>query len=1064
MRLAKLDELRQAARTGVEMRFIRERAELGSKVELRVQQAEANRMLILKAHRQKRASLKERTSQSLLRRMARESKYKERVRAAICQKRVAAERKRLGLLEAEKRKARARVQQVRKVAKSISHQREIERREMQNRLEDRLQRAKRQRAEYLMQRGRGPSSTRGNWNKIQEQADALSRKLARSWRQFASLKKTTLHLAKSYSALNINMNSVKSMPFEQLARLIESGSTLQTTKALLDRLENRYKLSRVFAPTPSPSWDDIDHLLRRVSSPKRRATPRRSAGSQESKKPVSTRQAPKAPVKLSRYQLRVVLCAYMVFCHPTSVFSDHGEREIALAESAETFIREFELLIKIILDGAIQSSNADSEDASRRRINFRSQLHVFDSAWCSYLNSFVIWKVKDAQSLEEDLVRAACQLELSMIQTCKMTPEGDSVNLTHDMKAIQKQVTEDQRLLRERVHHLSGNAGIERMESALYDTRMKYFQARETGGNPVGSPISLISAPPAVLPAAAYPSKANERSDLIKETHKSSHVARKLFGGEANPGEVGYSSQGHPSGKRVELENELIVNESLHGELLVLDNSPESTSEHQNKIKVKVKETMKKAFWDAILESVEHNKPNYIQICGLVREVRDEICAMAPESWKQEIFESIDLDILSQVLHSGNLDMGYLGKILEFSLTMLRKLSAPAEVDELKATHQKFLEDLSDICRVTDASRKSHIIALVRGLQFVLEQIQVLKEEVSKARIRLLEPLLNGPAGVDYLRKAFTKHYGSPDDALTNLPLTMQWLSSVSDGKDREWNEHKNTYSELVRRQENSSKRSIPPTMLKTGGSFSTGLSGPLASKPSSSSVTSSGMVVEYPECKGEKVDLLVRLGLLKMVFGISGLTEESLPETMKLNLLRLRLVQARIQKIIVIATSILVLRQTLLSEKIVSSHGGTENIISDSVKQLSGLLDTIEDAGISHITEVLGKLIGNGDNSIDSMKLQSVKDIMARMLTKSLQAGDTIFGRISHAIYSAVRSVLFGGTEVLGREMAEIALRPVGSTLLLDEVVGAASTLGVVATVSVNTHGPWYARLVDNM
>lgn len=140
MRLAKLDELRQAARTGVEMRFIRERAELGSKVELRVQQAEANRMLILKAHRQKRASLKERTSQSLLRRMARESKYKERVRAAICQKRVAAERKRLGLLEAEKRKARARVQQVRKVAKSISHQREIERREMQNRLEDRLQR------------------------------------------------------------------------------------------------------------------------------------------------------------------------------------------------------------------------------------------------------------------------------------------------------------------------------------------------------------------------------------------------------------------------------------------------------------------------------------------------------------------------------------------------------------------------------------------------------------------------------------------------------------------------------------------------------------------------------------------------------------------------------------------------------------------------------------------------------------------------------------------------------------------------------------------------------------
>ena len=50
-------------------------------------------------------------------------------------------------------------------------------------------------------------------------------------------------------------------------------------------------------------------------------------------------------------------------------------------------------------------------------------------------------------------------------------------------------------------------------------------------------------------------------------------------------------------------------------------------------------------------------------------------------------------------------------------------------------------------------------------------------------------------------------------------------------------------------------------------------------------------------------MDLLVRLGLLKLVSGISGLTEESSPETLKLNLSRLRAVQAQIQKIIVIST-----------------------------------------------------------------------------------------------------------------------------------------------------------------
>lgn len=140
MRLAKLDELRQAAKTSVEMRYKKERAELGTKVESRVKKAEANRMLILKSCCQRRATLKERRSQSLSRRIARDSKYKQRVHAAICQKRAAAERKRLVLLEADKTRAAARLLQVREVANSVSQKREMERRTLKDKLEDRLQR------------------------------------------------------------------------------------------------------------------------------------------------------------------------------------------------------------------------------------------------------------------------------------------------------------------------------------------------------------------------------------------------------------------------------------------------------------------------------------------------------------------------------------------------------------------------------------------------------------------------------------------------------------------------------------------------------------------------------------------------------------------------------------------------------------------------------------------------------------------------------------------------------------------------------------------------------------
>ena len=61
---------------------------------------------------------------------------------------------------------------------------------------------------------------------------------------------------------------------------------------------------------------------------------------------------------------------------------------------------------------------------------------------------------------------------------------------------------------------------------------------------------------------------------------------------------------------------------------------------------------------------------------------------------------------------------------MEFALVSLQKLSAPANENNLKDAHQKVLRELADICR-TDNSNHSHAIALVKGLRFVLKQIQV---------------------------------------------------------------------------------------------------------------------------------------------------------------------------------------------------------------------------------------------------------------------------------------------------------------------------------------------------
>ncbi|KAF0893174.1 hypothetical protein E2562_023198 [Oryza meyeriana var. granulata] len=769
-RLAKLDELRQAAKNVVEMRIEKEREELETRVESRVRQAEANRMRLLHAHMQRRAAMKERTARSLVRKAISERKYMERVRSSILQKRSAAEKKRLALLEAEKRKAKARLLHVQQAAKSVCSQRETERTKLKEQLESKLQRAKRQRAEYLKQRGSPRSSAHADYIKY---ADFLSTKLARCWRRFVKSNKTTYALVQAYDALGINEISVKSMPFEKLAMLMESPMNLQTTKSVLDRFEKRLLASQ---STGSSSVENIDHLLKHLGSPKRKVPPRRS------------RVAAKKPTRgsetsiLSRYSLRVVLCSYMILAHPSAVLSGQGEKEKQIMKSAEKFVKEFELLIKTILDrpggASRQSTNTytaeSSSDAAGQR-KFRTQLFNFDKAWCTYLYRFVVWKLKDAKSLEEDLVRAACKLELSMMQTCKLTSGGQSHNLSHDMKAIQKQVTDDQKLLREKVQHLSGDAGIERMNSALSDTRSKFFEAKENG-NPLSTPVANISAPLSINSSGQVPPTASKPT-----------VEGSSFSAQSFPGAASSSST---SPMKLPTDNEKIVNEMLHEDGGSFSGNSDNVSSAEKDFQAKVKATMEKAFWDVVTDSMRGDKPDYTQLINLVREVRDSLHELASKGLKEEILENIDLEILSQVLESGSRDTQYLGQILHYSLDMVRKLSAPAKEDDMKKSHEKLLNELAASSEITDNGISSFVIAVIKGLRFTLEEIKQLQTEVSKARIELMQPIIKGSAGVEYLQKAFADRYGHPPDASASLPITRQWVLATKGIMEQEWSEH----------------------------------------------------------------------------------------------------------------------------------------------------------------------------------------------------------------------------------------------------------------------------------
>ncbi|RAL38723.1 hypothetical protein DM860_002701 [Cuscuta australis] len=1046
-RLARLDELRQAAKAAAEMRFEKQRDELGSKVESRVHQAEVNRMLILNAHRKRRDAKKERTDQLLRRKIIKESKYKESIRAAIYRKRAAAEKIRLGVLEAQRSRARARVLLVQQVANSVTRKREIERTKLKDELACRLLKAQSLRAEYLKHRG-NLQNIDHPFPKMIELQNILCSKLARCWRQFVRHRGTTHALAKEFAELNIHGESVKRMTFEQLASKIESVVTIQTTKSLLDRLESRIIISqKIFGSSRAFSLGNTDHLLKHVLFPSKGAN-----ADKPSKKCRSYGDKITGTIKSTRYPVRVVLCAYMIFGHPDMVFIGNGHDVNALADSAGVFVKEFDLLIKVISEGPIQPSIGEIDNSADppNWLTFRSQLEAFDKAWCSYLYSFVKWKVKDAKLLEEDLVRAACQLEYSMLQARKLAAEDD-YNIA-EMKVLQKQVAENQKVLSEKLQQLAGEGGIKHLKHALQKTRTRFAKKKEHN--------NLLSASDHHIPSSSSSGAYNnstplddKKCDGVEGFPDVQHESGPLLKLRASSSNNIYSLAPKKlptftDAATVQTENEILVNDIIH-ESCRLD----TINEDQSNIMTKLRHTMEKAFWDGVIDSVNQDKPDYSWVLKLIKEVRDELCKISPLSWRQDIVESIDIDIISQMLTAGILDMDYLGRILEYSLMMLQKLCAPDDEDELKASHQKLLLELADISQAADKSVTKTAVVAVQGLRFVLEQIQGLKRSISKARIRLLEPYLKGPAGVEYLRNAFSKRYGPPSEACSSLPLVNELFSALVLEFENEWNEHLSSLSALGLNNEMCFQDEAPST-LRAGGGYIHG-------ELTLNAVTSSTVGNEQPECKGEKVDLLLRLGLLRIVTEIEGLTIETLPETLKLNFYRLRAAQSELQKIIVICISILVLRQTLLTEQhLVSSQGDMEILIAKCVKQLYEVVDSTEDAGIAELVESMSSCL----ESDETDKSRARKDVVRNMLRKSLQAEDPVFTRTSHAIRLATRGVLLSGSGTKGRKLAESVLRRVGASFLTERLVEAVGNLLVVAIVSANVHRPWYEQVLGNL
>jgi hypothetical protein len=199
----------------------------------------------------------------------------------------------------------------------------------------------------------------------------------------------------------------------------------------------------------------------------------------------------------------------------------------------------------------------------------------------------------------------------------------------------------------------------------------------------------------------------------------------------------------------------------------------------------------------------------------------------------------------------------------------------------------------------------------------------------------------------------------------------------------------------------------------------------------------------------------MVRLGLLHILSSNEAATEKNVPETLVLSASRLQDCQNALQRILVIATGLLVARQGLVGQGIVGS------VLEKEIESGRGRLDNLLNKPTATIAEIgfLLAQIANGgmEEAEASANLAAKTELMTRVLGKSLSPEDAVFARVSAAVGASLRSLLILGKGAEAVAIAELALRRIGGSCLMEKLVTLVDAVDRLAAVTSRIHEPWY-------
>mmetsp|Transcript_44121 Transcript_44121/g.84316 ORF Transcript_44121/g.84316 Transcript_44121/m.84316 type:complete len:982 (+) Transcript_44121:116-3061(+) len=809
----------------------------------------------------------------------------------------AAERKRQGMLDAERERLAAAHELVQNKLQEVHRKEWAQAAELHQRVKSKLEAAQAKRSALLaavvqraMQANSKAEQVAARARARQEQASCI--KVQRAWRAFVRERRTTCFLASKLRSLEVSRSHFACVTFDQMAVKLQARDTLGAARCFLARAACK-----------------LEALAKAPSSREALATA-----------PSSSNKACDA---------RMLLSAFMVDLHPQVVLSERGEHERGLRRDAHRLVAAFDRLVLQCTHSSSKLEDSSSESApgptdpaqhplAHQHVpptpgqslpspapkqprppsppNVRAALLELQGAWEAYLPQFAAWKSRDELCMEEEMVRAACAMEASMLtKTLRASPPLSPAN----KHALEHQVATDHQLLRERIMKLTGQEGVARMESQLARVRAEVVEATAEAACTVAAPPAL----PASSPSPASASAAADSTDM--ESLRAQEEDRDLHGTSA--------------AEAAAWTNERMVYELLHDPhwqlpLNITDNAAACAS-----LPGQVERAMEQAFWD-VVESELHQRPPALQhVLLLVAELRDAVADVAP-SQRRRAGEVLCPRKVTAALEGPEAAASQLHTVLEEAAHLFASLRAPVRDEDA----ERELAQLRSQLQALDPT-EAHWVArsVVAGMKFLFAQLRTLQRDVANAHLRALGPLAASDAGVECARQHFARRLGLPPASADKPANKHARAASADEEAAQRGEETRHVLANALSRTRlflQDAAAYLQEVECGPSALEASELAGPEklhAQAPATlrtgirGSAASGGSAVLRREAgEGGVRDRLLRAGLVQLTRAPSATPSHLLPETLSMEADRIEWAQNQFQLALVTAACCLMVRQ----------------------------------------------------------------------------------------------------------------------------------------------------------